>query len=132
MQEREIDKTWSRAVTVWWSMMWRIALWLLVVMAAVMQVAEMLFPFNLPLQETVHMWAVCIVIPILGIYATHAVLNKNFGGFRVALVPPRRKQPGEKEPRGLFTPVLRLKDKLFGSDAAAQHEKDDKTNTKTK
>lgn len=86
MHDSEISKKWSHAVAVWWAMMWRIALGFFVVMFVAMHIGEFFFPFSLAMQESLQMGTAIFIVP-LGVYATRAVLNKNFGNFRVALVP---------------------------------------------
>lgn len=127
MQEQEIRRKWSHAITLWWAMMWRITLWLFVLMAAVITLTQWLFPYDSALQQLINDSVLLISLPPLGVYAIHAVLNRNFGRFRLALVPP---VAGEKR-RGLFTPVLWLRDRLLcKGDAAAQQEKSHKDESK--
>lgn len=94
-QPQEIPKRWSHAVAVYWAMLWRMSVGFFALLIPVILLAEWLFPFSMPAQQSVQMWATGIVMPLLGIYATRAVMNKNFGRFRVALVPAVKK---DKQP----------------------------------
>lgn len=121
MQENEKHKTWGHAFAIWWAMAWRMAFWFFVIMAALMLLLEFLGPFNLELKHTIENAAVVILVPVLGIYATRAVLNRNYGSFRLSLTEAKRRhkdEPGFE--RGLLVPIQRLLQKLGGRDAAEE------------
>jgi hypothetical protein len=88
---QEIPKRWSHAIAVYWAMLWRMSIGFFALLIPVILLSEWLFPFSMPAQQSVQMWATGIVMPLLGVYATRAVMNKNFGRFRVALVPAVKK-----------------------------------------
>lgn len=110
-QPQEITKRWSHAIAVYWAMLWRMSIGFFALLIPVILLSEWLFPFSMPAQQSVQMWATGIVMPLLGVYATRAVMNKNFGRFRVALVPPVKK--GKKS-------------EVAAEDAAVQQPKNEK------
>lgn len=114
MDEQEQHKTWTHAVAIWWSMAWRMGLWFFIIMAALMGALEFLMPYNLPLKHRLENWAIMILVPLLGVYATRAVLNRNYGSFRLSLVSAKKGKAGDASfEEGLFAPILRL----FSGDA---------------
>lgn len=124
MDEQEKHKTWTHAVAIWWAMAWRIGLWFFVIMAALMSVLDYLMPYNLPLKHLIENWAIVVLVPALGVYATRAVLNRNYGSFRLSVTPAKKRKAGDASfEEGLFAPILRL----FSGDA-----EEDETDSKSK
>lgn len=135
MDEQEQHKTWAHAVAIWWSMAWRMGLWFFVIMAALMGVLEFFMPYNLPLKHRLENWATVVLIPVLGVYATRAVLNRNYGSFRLSLVSAKKHKAGDASfEAGLFAPIARLfagstkSDEDNGQDIAAPQQKKQKKN----
>lgn len=120
MDEQEQHKTWTHAVAIWWSMAWRMGLWFFIIMAALMGVLEFLMPYNLPLKHRIENIAVMVLVPLLGIYATRVVLNRNFGNFRLSLTAPKKRGGNASFEQGLLAPFMRL----FRRDTAAESPED--------
>jgi hypothetical protein len=111
IQHVELEKRWGRVLRIWWAVIWRLVLMQLFFMALVIYSIEMPLAAYPLLREYINALSLLAVFP-LGIWALRAVMNKNFGNFRLSLVSLEPATIDEAESKQ-------------ADDAAAQQEKTD-------
>lgn len=95
-QPQEIEKSWRHGFALWWAISWRIFLCWFVLMgvATYVQQAWLLL---LPQMADAIIFSTLLFVPPLGVWACRSVLNKNFRGFRLALMPLPPKAEAEPD-----------------------------------
>ncbi|MGB1539470.1 MAG: hypothetical protein ACPG80_00775 [Rickettsiales bacterium] len=92
-QPPEIAVTWWGAVQVWWAMTWRVLL-VMVVIGGLVGLLSHSLALPSMMREELEQLASMMIIPV-GIWAMRTVLNKNYRGFRLALMP--KEEPKDTE-----------------------------------
>lgn len=85
----EIKVTWKYAAKVWWSWSWRAMLWIV----PTSMVVGVVFGFSMAVADIpaesyqIYLQVIGAVIGLFfGIYTMKVILNKNFNGYRIALI----------------------------------------------
>jgi hypothetical protein len=88
-----IEVTWGRATKVWWSLLWRAALFGLLAGGAIGFVIGLILGAAGVAAEVITAagtWAGLLIGIPVGIWVVRTVLRKSWSDFRIVLVPPQR------------------------------------------